>query len=142
MTNLGGGIDQPNRTATNTFQWIDNISHTTARHSFKAGGDVRYVQLNRLYDLAFNGQITFSGLDNLAGTDAMGHPANIPNALIDFAQGIPDGALQFIGDSHRNFRTWGFGFFAQDSFRLRRNSVRLFAGGMHSALGGLAPAAD
>jgi len=121
VTNLGGGIDQPNRTATNTFQWVDNISHTTARHSFKAGGDVRYVQLNRLYDLAFNGQITFSGLDNLAGTDSMGFPANIPNALIDFAQGIPDGALQFIGDSHRNFRTWGFGFFAQDSFRLRRN---------------------
>ena len=121
VTNLGGGIDQPNRTATNTFQWVDNISHTTARHSFKAGGDIRYTQLNRLYDLAFNGQITFSGLDNLAGTDSMGNPANIPNALIDFAQGIPDGALQFIGDSHRNFRTWGFGFFAQDSFRLRRN---------------------
>ena len=121
VTNLGGGIDQPNRTATNTFQWVDNISHTTARHSFKAGGDIRYTQLNRLYDLAFNGQITFSGLDNLAGTDSMGHPANIPNALIDFAQGIPDGALQFIGDSRRNFRTWGFGFFAQDSFRLRRN---------------------
>src|SRR5206468_6270430 len=34
ITNLGGAIDQPNRTATNTFQWIDNLSHTTARHAF------------------------------------------------------------------------------------------------------------
>ncbi|HKS72575.1 MAG TPA: TonB-dependent receptor, partial [Terriglobales bacterium] len=33
----------------------------------------------------------------------------------------PDGALQFIGDSHRNFRTWSYGFFAQDSFKLRSN---------------------
>jgi hypothetical protein len=121
VTNLGGGIDQPNRTATNTFQWIDNLSRTTARHSFKVGGDIRYTQLNRLYDLAFNGQITFSGLDNTAGTDSMGNPANIPNPLIDFALGIPDGALQFVGDSHRNFRFTSYGIFAQDSFRLRPN---------------------
>jgi hypothetical protein len=121
ITNLGGGIDQPNRTATNTFQWIDNLSHTTARHSFKVGGDIRYQQLNRLYDLAFSGQITFSGLDNLAGTDSGGNPVNIPNALIDFAQGIPDGALQFVGDSHRNFRNSSYGLFAQDTFKLRPN---------------------
>jgi len=121
VTNLGGGIDQPNRTATNLFQWVDNVSHTTARHSVKFGADVRYVQLNRLYNLAFNGQITFSGLDNLAGTDAGGNPVNIPNPLIDFAQGIPDGALQFVGDSHRNFRTTSYDFFAQDSFKLRSN---------------------
>lgn len=121
ITNLGGGIDQPNRTATNTFQWVDNLSHTSARHSFKVGADIRYQQLNRLYDLAFNGQITFSGLDNLAGTDGSGNPVNIPNALIDFAQGIPDGALQFVGDSHRNFRNSSWGLFAQDTFKLRSN---------------------
>lgn len=121
VTNLGGAIDQPNRTATNTFQWIDNLSHTTARHSFKVGADIRYQQLNRLYDLAFSGQITFSGLDNTAGTDSMGNPANIPNALIDFAQGIPDGALQFVGDSHRNFRNSSYGLFAQDTFKLTHN---------------------
>ena len=118
VTNLGGAIDQPNHTASNTFQWIDNLSHTTARHSFKVGADIRYQQLNRLYDLAFSGQITFSGLDNTAGTDSGGNPVNIPNALIDFAQGIPDGALQFVGDSHRNFRNSSYGLFAQDTFKL------------------------
>lgn len=117
VTNLGGGIDQPNRTVTNTFQWIDNLSHTTARHSFKVGGEIRYTQLNRLYDLAFNGQITFSGLDNTAGAGS----TNIPNPLIDFALGKVDGALQFVGDSHRNFRFNSYGVFAQDSFKLRRN---------------------
>src|SRR5499427_2817065 len=122
VSNLGGAIDQPNRTAANTFEWIDNLSHTTARHSFKLGGDIRYLQLNRLYDLAFSGQITFSGLDNTAGPpDQNGFPTNVPNALIDFAQGIPDGALQFVGDSHRNFRTTSYGLFAQDSFKLRHN---------------------
>jgi hypothetical protein len=49
VTNLGGAIDQPNRTANNTFQWVDNVSHTTARHSFKLGL-ISVPQLNRLYD--------------------------------------------------------------------------------------------
>jgi hypothetical protein len=121
VSNLGGGIDQPNRTATNTFEWVDNLSYSTAKHSFKFGGDIRYVQLNRLYDLAFNGQITFSGLDNTAGTGSSGNPVNIPNPLIDFAQGIPDGALIFKGNSNRNFRTSSYGLFIQDSFKLRPN---------------------
>ena len=117
VTNLGGGIDQPNRTTINTFQWVDNLSHTTARHSFKAGGDIRYTQMNRLYDLAFNGQIIFSGTNNVAGPGG----TNIPNALVDFAQGLPNGALQFIGDSHRNFRNTSYGLFAQDTFKLSHN---------------------
>ncbi len=51
----------------------------------------------------------------------MGSPVNIPNPLIDFALGLPDGALQFVGDSHRNFRFTSYGIFAQDSFKLRPN---------------------
>ena len=123
VTNLGGGIDQPNRTAINTHQLIDNFSHTTARHAFKVGGDIRYTQLNRLYDLAFSGQITFSGGLNTAGLPVPGGtgPTNIPNALVDFAQGLSSGALQFVGDSHRNFRTTSYAIFAEDSFKLRRN---------------------
>ena len=112
VTNLGGAIDQPSRTATNVFQWVDNLSHTTARHSFKVGGDIRYTQLNRVYDLAFSGQVGFSGSNN---------PEGIHNALVDFAEGLSSGALQFVGDSHRNFRSSSFGFFGQDTFKLTRN---------------------
>jgi hypothetical protein len=121
VTNLGGGIDQPNRTANNTFQWVDNVSHTTARHSFRLGADIRYTQLNRLYDLAFSGQVSFSGALNTADERDPSNPRNVPNALVDFAQGLSSGALQFVGDSHRNFRTTSYGFFGQDSFKLRKN---------------------
>jgi hypothetical protein len=117
VTNLGGAIDNPSVTDVNTFQWVDHISHTTARHSFKLGGDIRYVQLNRLYDLSFSGQITFSGANNTAGPGG----TNVPNPLIDFAVGIPDGSLQFVGDSNRHFRTSSYGFFGQDTFKLRQN---------------------
>jgi hypothetical protein len=117
VTNLGGAIDQPNRTANNTYQWVENLSHTTARHNFKVGADIRYTQLNRLYDLAFSGQLAFSGAGNAAGPDG----ENVPNALVDFALGISSGALQFVGDSHRNFRSTSYGFFGQDTFKLRHN---------------------
>jgi len=121
VTNLGGGIDQPNRTANNTFQWVDNVSHTTARHSLKLGADIRHTQLNRLYDLAFSGQVAFSGGLNTADNRDPNNPRNVPNALIDFAQGLSSGALQFVGDSHRNFRTTSYGLFGQDSFKVRKN---------------------
>jgi carboxypeptidase family protein/TonB-dependent receptor-like protein len=116
ISNLGGAIDQPNKTGVNTFQWVDNLSHTTARHSFKVGGDIRYGQLNRIYDLAFSGQILFSGTNNTANAGA-----NVPDPLVDFALGLPSGSLQFVGDSRRHFHDWSYGLFFQDSFKLRRN---------------------
>ena len=78
VTNLGGGIDQPNRSAINTFQVVENVSHTTARHVFKLGADIRYTQLNRLYDLAFSGQVSFSGTLNAATRRCPENPQNIP----------------------------------------------------------------
>ena len=111
-----------NQIALRSTPFSGSTTYRTRRHDIrsKSEGDIRYLQLNRLYDLAFNGQISFSGTNNLAGPlDAQDNPINIPNALIDFAQGIPDGALKFVGDSHRNFRTSSYGFFAQDSFKLR-----------------------
>jgi hypothetical protein len=112
VSNLGGAIDQPNSTTTNVFQFIDNLSHTTARHSWKFGFDLRHLQLNRIYDLAFSGQISFSGTSN---------PEGIPNALIDFAEGLPSGSLQFVGNSGRGFRFSSYNLFAQDTFRVTSN---------------------
>jgi len=112
VSNLGGAIDNPNSTVTNVFQFIDNLSHTSAQHSWKFGFDARHLQLNRIYDLAFSGQITFSGTNN---------PEGIPNALADFAEGLPAGSLQFVGNSGRGFRTSSFNLFAQDSYKVTNN---------------------
>jgi len=63
---------------------------------FKGSRYPLITQLNRLYDLAFSGQVSFSGTNN---------PEGIPNALVDFAEGLSSGALQFVGDSHRTSTT-------------------------------------
>ncbi len=112
VSNLGGGIDQPNKTTTNVFQFIDNFSYVTARHAWKFGFDIRRLQLNRFYDLAFSGQILFDGSQNSQG---------IPNPLVDFAEGLPVGSLQFVGESGRGFRTTSNNLFAQDNFKINQN---------------------
>jgi len=117
FTNLGGTINNPSGDWQNTLQFIDNYSHTTARHNIKFGFDIRNVRANRLFDLSFSGQLVFDGSQNSSGPGA----TNIPNPLIDFAQGLPSSSLQFVGDSHRSFRTTSYNFFAQDSFKLRSN---------------------
>jgi hypothetical protein len=111
ISNLGGAIDQPNKNVTNVFQFIDNFSYVTARHAWKFGFDIRRLQLNRFYDLAFSGQILFDGLQN---------PEGIPNPLVDFAEGLPVGSLQFVGESGRGFRTTSYNFFVQDNFKINQ----------------------
>ncbi len=112
IANLGGSINNPGSANQNVFQFSDQFSWATARHAWKFGGDVRHVQLNRRYDLAFSGQIIFDGSQNSLG---------IANPLIDFAEGKPSASLQFVGDSVRELRTTAYAFFAQDSFRIRPN---------------------
>jgi hypothetical protein len=117
FSNLGGTINNPSGDWQNTLQFIDNFSHTTARHTMKFGLDIRNIRANRLYDLAFSGQIIFDGSQNAAGPGM----TNIPNPMIDFAEGLPAASLQFVGDSARSFRTTSYNLFAQDSFKIRSN---------------------
>lgn len=114
VSNLGGSDNNPSGEAQNTFEYVDQFSYTVGRHAWKFGTDIRRLQINRVYDLAFSGELVFDGSLN---------PQGIDNALVDFAEGLPESSLQFVGDSERGLRTSSFDFFAQDTFKLRPNLV-------------------
>jgi len=114
VSNLGGTDNNPSGSTNNTFQYVDQFSYTVGRHSWKFGADIRRLQINRIYDLAFSGELVFDGARN---------PQGIANALVDFAEGLPESSLQFVGDSERGLRTSSFNFFAQDTFKWRPNLV-------------------
>lgn len=114
VSNLGGTDNNPSGSTNNTFQYVDQFSYTVGRHSWKFGTDIRRLQINRIYDLAFSGELVFDGARN---------PQGIANALVDFAEGLPESSLQFVGDSERGLRTSSFNFFAQDTFKWRPNLV-------------------
>ncbi len=48
----------------NTFSGIDNLTWVHGRQTFKAGGEIRHVQLNQEY--GEHGKVTFSTVENLA----------------------------------------------------------------------------
>ncbi len=114
ISNLGSNNNNPGGLWQNTIQVVDHFSHTTGRHEWKFGFDIRNIRDNRLYDLDFIGQITFTGSAN---------PQGIQNPLADFAEGLANSSLHFVGDSHRSYRTSEYDFFVQDSFKIKPNLV-------------------
>jgi hypothetical protein len=48
----------------NSFSWIDNLTWVHGRHTFKFGGEIRHIQLNK--SSGEHGTITFSSVENLA----------------------------------------------------------------------------
>jgi outer membrane receptor protein involved in Fe transport len=112
FSNLGANNNNPSASEQNNVQFIDHFSHTTARHEWKFGTDIRNVRDNILYDLDFIGQITFTGSQN---------PQGINNPFADLAEGLPSSSLHFVGNSARSYRITSYDFFAQDTFKLRPN---------------------
>jgi hypothetical protein len=93
--------------ANNTFQWIDNFSKITGRHSLKFGVEYHYDQVNVDAIAQANGNFVFAGSET--GID-----------FADFLLGIPSEYNQsqlqpFYG--RNNY--WGL--YAQDSWRARSN---------------------
>jgi Carboxypeptidase regulatory-like domain len=86
----------------NTFQVLDNFSLVRGSHTFKFGGETRYVQFNqRLY---FGLTYAFSGAET--GDD-----------FADFLIGAPDFYFQLTPDQGDGRTHYG-GLFAQDSWRV------------------------
>ncbi|MGB8442066.1 MAG: carboxypeptidase regulatory-like domain-containing protein [Candidatus Acidiferrales bacterium] len=102
--------------AGNTFQWTDNYTKTTGRHTFKFGGEIRRSQFNQFLYYNINGLYSFanSGPDNEVSSDP-GFPA-YPNYFLGIPTTYSQGAAQ--GENDRNTSV---ALFVQDSFKLKPN---------------------
>ena len=84
----------------NTFSWIDNLTWLHGRHTFKAGVEIRHIQLNQHY--GEHGAVTFSSLQALAANTVK--------------RATQTGALP-VNDLRKN---WFIGY-AQDEWKVRPN---------------------
>jgi hypothetical protein len=93
--------------AGNTYQWLDNFSKVLGKHTFKAGGEFHYDQVNVNAVAQFNGSFLFFGTET--GSD-----------FADFLLGAPS---QYNQSQLQAFygRNKYVGLFAQDSWRLTHN---------------------
>jgi len=98
------------------FEFTDNVSLIRSKHTFKMGGDINVIQLRstkqQIFQLDFGGDVNFGGISLAAG---------VPNTigLQSYGLGIPITYIQGIGSSNQPFDNLPFGFFWQDSWRVK-----------------------
>jgi hypothetical protein len=113
----GGG--NPSVQHSNIVQFLDNVTWTKGKHTFKFGGDVR--RLTDHDDNVFGqwtaGQYIFDN-SQTAFLDANGNPV-IGDGFTGFLLGYPDYTIQaLVNKPAMNGLGYGYGFFAQDDWKV------------------------
>jgi len=103
---LGDELNNPQRSATNTFQLLDTATYAGGRHLLKFGADLRFVQQNAFRDVLSRGFIQFTPF------------AYTGVALADLLLGLPTVTGAARVDNAQHLRTESYNFFANDSYRL------------------------
>jgi hypothetical protein len=106
---LGDEFNNPQQSETNVFQVLDGASYANGKHLIKFGFDFRAIQQNAFRDVQSRGFLTFS---NFAFTG---------NALADLLLGLPTVTGGAHLDNPQHLRTESYGFYVNDSFRVRPN---------------------
>ena len=106
---LGDEYNNPQQSATNLFQVLDGATYASGKHLVKFGFDFRAIQQNAFRDVQSRGFLTFS---NFAFTG---------NALADLLLGLPTVTGGARLDNPQHLRTESYGFYINDSFRVRPN---------------------
>lgn len=109
----------------NRFQIADNVNWLMGNHSFKFGADINFVDVDARFELNFPGLFNFGELS--AGTLAAGFipglsqlaPSLTP--VQSYGMGIPGVFIQGFGNPNSTLKNRPLAFFAQDSWKLRRN---------------------
>lgn len=121
---IGNNLVYPVSNASNTFEFINNLSLHRAGHILKLGVNAKLLQIDGYFDLFANGQYRFADLS------VFGLPAESANPALEFfLRAVP---LVYIGvdpehaDSYREFRQRYLAGYVQDDWRVaRRLSVNL-----------------
>jgi hypothetical protein len=104
---LGDEFNNPQQSATNVFQFLDNATYVRGAHLAKFGFEFRVMQQNAFRDVQSRGFLTFSDHFPLTG-----------NALADLLLGFPflTGGARL--DNHQHLRGESYAAYVNDSFRI------------------------
>jgi len=102
IAGLSSGQYSFNRTQSHGFTFT--MPHTTGRHTFIVGGDVRYQMTDSVSQQNARGTFTFNG--SFTGHD-----------LADFMLGLPNTSSIAFGNADKGFRAWNYSGYINDDFR-------------------------
>lgn len=135
---IGRELFSPLDSTETRYQYLDNINIVAGNHTLKFGADINYVNLRAAFQLNFAGVFNFGGLpagallaSNFATLAGSGLPAADVQTLIatapaftsvqQYGLGFPANYQQGFGDPNSRIRNKPFGFFGQDSWKIRPN---------------------
>lgn len=104
---LGDEGNNPQKSVTNVYQFINNSSYVHGNHLVKFGADVRFTQQNAFRDVESRGRLQFSPFGQITF-----------NALADLLLGLPLVTSVARVDNPQQIRTHSYNFFINDSYRI------------------------
>ncbi|HET7209111.1 MAG TPA: TonB-dependent receptor, partial [Terriglobales bacterium] len=113
-----GGFKWPKLQGPDTrYQFIDHVSYTRGKHSFKFGGELHRDGVSGGAFGNAKGSINFGG----GAAWTLNGGALTSSALEDFFAGAPTNASVLTGDPRRDLSNWAYALFAQDDWRIAPN---------------------
>ncbi|HXJ06082.1 MAG TPA: TonB-dependent receptor [Candidatus Acidoferrum sp.] len=100
VAQLGATSSVPRHRVDSNSQVIDNFSWKINKHDLKFGVDFHRTSIQQYFDKYFRGRLKFASLP-------------------DFLAGNVDSGFQYFGDSTRHTFDNNFGFYVQDSYRIK-----------------------
>ena len=103
------------------YEFTDNLNVVHGTHTFKFGGDMAFVNIpEAIFELNFAGLFNFGGLSAATLNPAFaGAPDFTP--VQQYGLGFPANFIQGFGNPVSGFGNKPMAFFAQDSWKVRRN---------------------
>jgi hypothetical protein len=103
------------------YEFTDNVNLVAGNHNFKFGGDIAFVRIpEAIFELNFAGLFNFGGLSATTLNAAFaGAPDFTP--VQQYGLGFPANFIQGFGNPVSSISNKPIAFFAQDSWKVRRN---------------------
>jgi Carboxypeptidase regulatory-like domain len=101
----------------NNYDVVDTVSWVHGAHVFRFGGEITFVNLNKLFPQTFNGQVFFTNTANNGPLSASIPSTDWQNFLV----GAPEFSFGGGGVYNHNYKQNDYAVFFQDDWKVTRN---------------------
>ena len=124
---IGRELFSPVQRTETRYEFTDNVNVVSGNHSFKFGGDIAFVRIpEAIFELNFAGLFNFGGLGACTLLSAACATPGLPlppdfTPVQQYGLGFPANFIQGFGNPISSIGNKPLAFFAQDSWKIRRN---------------------
>jgi len=134
---LGSNPFSPVSRKETRYEFTDSLNFVHLNHTFKFGGDYSFINVKARFDLNFPGLFNFSGVAGALSQRFLDGALATPACLVSpppafctppdltpvqsYGFGVPSAFIQGFGNPNSTIQNRPIAFFAQDSWKVRRN---------------------